>query len=216
MLRQFSDSQIIWLLLGAAQWTLVLSCAAFLGGSLLGMALTICRILPSRAMQIGAGGFVALIQSTPLLMLLFLTFFGLPLLGIETSAWFAACAGLILFAAAFLCEVWTSAIQSIGKGQWEAARSSGLSFLQSLRLVVAPQAVRLALPSTVGFSVQVIKGTALVSIIGFTELTKAGTTLNNVTFRPFFVFSIVALIYFALCFPLSVASRKLEARMLHK
>jgi len=82
-----------------------------------------------------------------------------------------------------------------------------------MRYIILPQAMRIAIPPTVGFSVQVVKGTALASIIGFVEVTKAGTMLNNATFRPFLVYSLVALIYFALCFPLSWTAKKLERRL---
>lgn len=212
-MRQFSDWQILTLLLGAAEATVWLSLVAFLGGGLLGLLLTLARVSERRALDLPAAGFIAAVQSVPLLMLIFLCFFGLPLLGLRVSPWLAACASLVLFAAAFLADIWRSAIQAVPRGQWEAGRALGLSFLQVFGLVVAPQALRLAVPPTVGFSVQVVKGTALTSIIGFVELTKAGTMLNNVTFRPFFVFALVALIYFALCFPLSLASRRLERRL---
>jgi len=212
-MRQFSDWQILTLLLGAAEATIWLSLVAFLGGGLLGLLLTLARVSERRALDLPAAGIIAAVQSVPLLMLIFLCFFGLPLLGLRVSPWLAACASLVLFAAAFLADIWRSAIQAVPKGQWEAGRALGLSFLQVFGLVVAPQALRLAIPPTVGFSVQVVKGTALTSIIGFVELTRAGTMLNNVTFRPFFVFALVALIYFVLCFPLSLASRRLERKL---
>ncbi len=93
-----------------------------------------------------------------------------------------------MFTSAFLLDIWYGSIKALPKGQWEACRCTGLSFGQTLFRVVAPQAIRIAIAPTVGFSVQVIKGTALASIIGFVELTKAGTMLNNVTFAPFKVF----------------------------
>lgn len=213
MFRQFTDTQIISALLFAAQWTILLSLIAFAGGSVLGALLTYARVMPNRWLAWLAGGFSGAVQSTPLLMLLFLTFFGLPMFGIPTSALLAAAFGLILFSGAFLNEIWTSAIKSVPSGQWEAARSAGLSFMQTLQLVIAPQALRLALPSTVGFCVQIVKGTAVASIIGFIDITRTGRDLNNAAFRPFFIFTVAALIYFCLCFPLSWASRRLEARL---
>jgi polar amino acid transport system permease protein len=89
-----------------------------------------------------------------------------------------------------------------------------LNFLEKLRYVILPQALRIAIPSTVGFLVQVIKGTALASVIGFIELTKAGTMITNATFKPFIVYSCVALLYFALCYPISFYAQRLE-RSLH-
>lgn len=212
-MRQFTDQQIIVLLIEHAQWTLLLSFIAFSGGTALGLVVTVMRISPSRPWNLAGKTYTGLIQSAPLLMMLFLIFFGLPLIGINVSAWTAATVSLVLFASAFLADIWRGAIEAVSKGQWEAARSTGLSFLQTFRFVIAPQALRIALPPTVGFSVQVVKGTALTSIIGFVELTKAGTMLNNVTFRPFFVFTVVAAIYFAMCFPLSLWARHLERRL---
>lgn len=109
-----------------------------------------------------------------------------------------------------LLDIWYGSIRTLPKGQWEASRCTGLNFTQTLCRVVAPQAVRIAIAPTVGFAVQVIKGTALASIIGFVELTKAGTMLTNVTYQPFKVFALVALGYFILCYPLSRYSRYLE------
>ena len=104
-------------------------------------------------------------------------------------------------------------MESVPKGQWEAGASVALTYVEQMRYVILPQALRIAVPPTVGFSVQVIKGTALASIIGFVELTRAGTMINNATFRPFLVYSITGLIYFALCYPLSLLAKSLERRL---
>jgi hypothetical protein len=146
---------------------------------------------------------VQLFQGTPLLMQLFLAYFGLALFGINVSAWVAAGVALTLYTSAFLTEIWRGCVAAIPKGQWEAAQSLALSFGEQLRYVILPQAVRIAIPPTVGFLVQVIKGTALASVIGFIELTKAGTMITNATFKPFTVYTCVALMYFALCYPVA-------------
>ena len=124
----------------------------------------------------------------------------------------AASLALTLWTAAYLAEIWRGCVDAIPRGQWEASASLGLGFADQMRFVIVPQALRIALAPTVGFSVQVIKATALTSVIGFLELTKAGTVLNNATFRPFLIYSLVAAIYFCLCFPLSLMSKKLERR----
>jgi polar amino acid transport system permease protein len=129
------------------------------------------------------------------------------------EAWFAAALALTLYTSAFLCEIWRGCVNAIPKGQWEASSSLALSLGEQLRWVIGPQALKIALPPTVGFLVQVIKGTALASVIGFVELTKAGTMITNATFQPFTVYACVALLYFALCWPLSAWSRSLETRM---
>ena len=93
------------------------------------------------------------------------------------------------------------------------SESLALNFVEQLRYVVLPQAVKIAIPPTVGFLVQVIKGTALASVIGFVELTKAGTMITNATFKPFLIYSCVALMYFALCFPISLYAKTLEKKL---
>jgi polar amino acid transport system permease protein len=197
-------------LLLAARWTVLLSLIAFAGGGLVGLALLLVRLAqwPGAARAVGA--YVQLFQGTPLLMQLFLAYFGLALFGVNVSAWVAAGLALTLYASAFLTEIWRGCVDAIPKGQWEAADSLALSFSEKMRYVIGPQALRIAVPPTVGFLVQVIKGTALASVIGFIELTKAGTMITNATFRPFTVYACVALLYFALCWPVSAASRKLE------
>ncbi|WP_374668059.1 amino acid ABC transporter permease [Ramlibacter sp.] len=200
-------------LLLAARWTVVLSVIAFVGGGLVGMALLVARLSPSAWAHRLVGGYVQLFQGTPLLMQLFLAYFGIALFGIKTSAWVAASVALTLYTSAFLTEIWRGCVASIPKGQWEAAQSLALSFTEQLLYVVLPQATRIAIAPTVGFLVQVIKGTALASVIGFVELTKAGTMITNATFKPFVVYSCVALLYFALCFPISLYAKTLERKM---
>jgi polar amino acid transport system permease protein len=146
-------------------------------------------------------------------MQLFLAYFGIALFGINTSPWVAAALALTLYTSAFLAEIWRGCVEAVPRGQWEAAQSLALNFREQLLHVVLPQAGRIAIAPTVGFLVQVIKGTALASVIGFVELTKAGTMITNATFRPFLVYSCVALLYFALCFPISWYAKRLERRL---
>jgi polar amino acid transport system permease protein len=201
-------SNLVW----AARWTVLLSLIAFVCGGAVGLAILFLRVSRVRALEIATGAFIEFFQGTPLLMQLFLFFFGLALFGIEVSPWLAASLALTLWTAAFLAEIWRGCVEAIPKGQWEASESLAMSFMEQMTYVILPQAARIAIAPTVGFSVQVVKGTALASIIGFVELTKAGTMLNNATFRPFLVYTLVALIYFCLCFPLSWFAKRLEGR----
>ncbi|KEA65636.1 putative amino acid ABC transporter, permease protein [Marinobacterium lacunae] len=212
-MSQFTDWDILRNLLLAARWTVLLSLIAFAGGSIVGLLLTFMRISRRRSLIWVTRIYIEIFQGTPLLMQLFIAFFGLGLLGIDVSAWTAAALALTLFSSAFLSDIWRGCVESLPKGQWEASRCLGLNYLQTMRYIILPQALRIAIPPTVGFSVQIVKGTALASIIGFVELTKAGTMLNNATFEPFKVFALVALIYFLLCYPLSRASQYLEERL---
>jgi polar amino acid transport system permease protein len=210
---EFSLWDIARNLLLAARWTVLLSLIAFIGGGSVALALLIARTARWR----GAPGFVAayvqVFQGTPLLIQLFLAYFGVALLGVETSAWTAAGVALTLYTSAYLTEIWQGCVRAVPKGQWEAAQSLALDFREQLRYVILPQAGRLAIAPTVGFMVQVIKGTALASVIGFVELTKTGTMITNATFKPFLVYSCVGLMYFILCFPVSVCARRLERRL---
>ena len=210
---QFSFWDILSNLLIATQWTIVLSLIAFLCGGIVGLALLFMRTSQIAPLEWFTKIYIEFFQGTPLLMQLFLFFFGIALLGVEVSPWTAATLALTFWTSAFLTEIWRGCVESIPKGQWEASSSLALNYIEQMRYVILPQASRIAIAPTVGFSVQVIKGTALASIIGFVELTKAGTMLNNATFRPFLVYSLVALIYFALCFPLSWSAKRLEKRL---
>lgn len=209
---EFSNWDLLRNLLLATRWTIALSLTAFIGGTLVALLLTALRLSGRPPLKWIVRGYVELFQGTPLLMQLFLVFFGISMLGYDISAWTAAALALTLFTSAFLTEIWRGCIDTLPKGQWEASRCLGLSFQQTLSRIILPQAIRVALAPTIGFSVQVIKGTALASIIGFVELTKAGTMLNNATFEPFKIFAMVALIYFALCYPLSLFSQRLEKK----
>ena len=206
----FSVWDIVRNLLAAARWTVLLSLIAFVGGGLVGLALLVARLAKLRGAQPLVAAYVQLFQGTPLLMQLFLAYFGLALLGLNVSAWVAAALALTLYTSAFLTEIWRGCVEAVPKGQWEASQALALSFGEQLRHVIGPQALRVAVPPTVGFLVQVIKGTALASVIGFVELTKAGTMISNATFRPFTVYACVALMYFVLCWPVSACSRRLE------
>lgn len=209
----FSLWDIVRNLLLAARWTLVLSLIAFVGGGTLGLALLLARLAKWPGTERIARIFVEIFQGTPLLMQLFLCYFGLALLGLEVSAWVSASLALTLYSAAFLTEIWRGCVNAIPRGQWEAAASLALSLGEQLRYVIGPQALRIAIAPTVGFLVQVIKGTALASVIGFIELTKAGSMIANATFQPFLVYGCVALLYFAMCYPISLGSRALERRL---
>ena len=211
-MSDFSLWDILRNLLLALRWTVVLSLIAFIGGGIVGGLLLFLRLRGGKIANKAVGLYVQLFQGTPLLMQLFLAYFGIALFGIDVSAWTAASVALTLYTSAFLTEIWRGCVASIPKGQWEASGSLALSFGEQMRHVVLPQAVKIAIAPTVGFLVQVIKGTALASVIGFVEFTKAGSMISNATFKPFVVFSCVALLYFVLCFPVSLYAKTLERK----
>jgi polar amino acid transport system permease protein len=211
-MRQFNLGDFEFLLL-ATRWTILLSVYAAIGGGIVGLAIALMRTSTSTTLRWVAIGYIRVFQGTPLLLQLFLVFFGGDMLGIPLGAWLSAILGFSLNAGAFLGEIWRGAIEAVPNGQIEAAKALGLHFVPRMARVVLPQALRVAIPPTVGFLVNLIKSTSLAAIIGFVELTRAGQMLNNATFRPFFIFGIVSAIYFALCWPLTLTSRRLERRL---
>ena len=128
------------------------------------------------------------------------------------DVWVAAAIGLTLHAAAFLGEIWRGGIQAVPRGQTEAAEALGLNYFSRLQCVVLPQAMRLSLAPTIGFLVQLIKGTSLAAIIGFVELSRAAQMVSSITYKPLLAYGLAAACYFAICFPLSRYSARLEAR----
>jgi polar amino acid transport system permease protein len=212
MIREFGLIDVLYLL-GAARWTVVLAAVAFAGGGLVGLLAALMRVAPIAPVRWLAAAYVQVVQGTPLLAWLFLLYFGLPIVGIVVNPWIAAATAFAIYAGAFLGEIWRGALMAIPATQWEAGSSLGLSFLEQLRYVIVPQAVRIAIPPTVGFLVQLIKNTSLAAAIGFVELTREAQITNASTFRPMTVFMVVAAIYFAMCFPLTQWSRSLERRL---
>ena len=208
---QLSANHLLYLV-EAARWTVLLSLIAFVGGGLVGLPLAIMRVSSIGVLRAFASSYIQLVQGTPLLIILFLSYFGLGILGYKLIPLIAAGISLTLYAAAFLGEIWRGCIQAVPRTQWEASDCLGLSRAQQYAYVILPQAVRLATPPTVGFMVQIVKNTSLASVIGFVELARAGQIVNNSTFEPFVIFSAVAAIYFVLCYPLSIAARTLERR----
>jgi polar amino acid transport system permease protein len=211
-MREFSLLDVGLLLL-AARWTVLLALIAFVGGGLLGAVVTLMRVSRLALVRRVAGTYILVLQGTPLLMQIFLAYFGLALLGFDLTPVVSAAIAFTAYASAFFAEIWRGSIEAIPRPQWEGSASLGLSRLEQMRYVIVPQAMRMALAPTVGFAVQIVKNTSLAALIGFTDLARAGQLINNVTFEPFLVFGWVAAIYFALCFPLSVLSRSLERRL---
>ena len=210
-MRTFGYPEFLFIL-EAAKWTLALSLIAFIGGAVLGLVIALARTSESKTARGLAIGFIQIFQGTPLLLQLFLIFFGAPVLGLDINPWIAAGAALILNSAAFLGEIWRGCIEAIPRGQIEAAHALNLKYTSRMRDVVLPQAFKIALAPTVGYVVQIIKGTSLAAIIGFTEITRAGQIINNATFQPLYVFTTVACIYFAICWPLSLLAARMERK----
>jgi polar amino acid transport system permease protein len=205
-------SEFLFLLQGI-KWTIALSAIGFVGGGVVGLGVALARTSGRPALEHVAAGYVSLFQGTPLLMQLFVVYFGLALVGLDLDAWQAVAIGFTLHASAFLGDIWRGGIEAVPGGQTEAARALSLGYVARMRDVVLPQALRIALPATIGFLVQLIKGTSLASIVGFTELARAGNIVSNQIFKPLLVFGVVGALYFALCWPLSLYGSWMERRL---
>lgn len=200
---------ILW----ATQWTLLLSCFAIFGGGLIALLVVALLLNPIRAVRWLMVAYVQFFQATPPLMQLFLVYYGGSYFGIRFEAWAAALIAFSLYSSAYLGDIWHGCIAAIPRHQWEGARALSFSEPLTLLLVIVPQALKISVPPTVGFVVQLIKTTSLASIIGFVELVRAGQFINNSTLQPLIVYGFVAAIYFVLCWPLSLWAQALESRL---
>jgi polar amino acid transport system permease protein len=213
MTRSFGTAEFLYLL-KAVPWTLLLSLGALLGGGIVGLMIAILRTSPLPVLRWLATGYIELFQGTPVLMQLFVTYYGLAVVfNIQVDPWPSVLLAFTLYSAAFLGEIWRGSIEAIPRPQWEAAECLALSFPQQLRYVILPQAARISIPPTVGFAVQLIKSTSIAAIIGFVELTRAGQLMTDATFQPMIVYPVVAALYFLLCWPLSLLAQTLERRI---
>lgn len=208
----FSLTYLGYMLHGAV-WTVILSALGFAGGGIVGFGVALARISRHRVLRWASIVYMQLVQGTPLLVLMFLSYFGLGLMGYNVPPLAAAGFAMTLYAAAYLGDIWRGALQSVPRAQWEAAECLGLSGTQRMFRIVVPQALRIATPSTVGFLVQIVKNTSLASVVGFVELVRAGQMVNNTLYRPFLLFGLMALFYFIICYPLSRLSRRLERKL---
>jgi polar amino acid transport system permease protein len=212
MIRSFGFSEFLFILDGA-RWTILLSLLAFACGAVGGLVVALGRTSPYAYLRVPLAIYIQLFQGTPLLIQLFFVYFGLPLLGLKVGVWIALAVGFSLHTSAFLGEIWRGSIEAVPAGQAEAARALGIGYFARMRDVILPQAFKIALPATIGFLVNLVKGTALAALLGLTELTRSGQLMANITFEPLQVYGAVGLVYFIVCLPLTYAGATLEKRL---
>jgi His/Glu/Gln/Arg/opine family amino acid ABC transporter permease subunit len=201
-------------LLSGFQMTLIISATALvfamIGGLLLALV-DMSRYLAVRAIGLAIG---EVIRNTPILVQLLWVYYVLPIVfNIRISSLAAILIGLSVYMAAFMSEVYRSGIQAVPKGHREAAQVLGLTPFQSFRRIVLPQAIRFTLPPLASNFVQLIKFSSLGAVISVTEITRRGMELSSSTFRPLEIFSFIAVVYFFICWPLSMAIRIWEHRL---
>jgi len=201
------------LMLKGAGWTLLLAVASIFFGAIIGTIVAITRLAKVPGLSQFAALYVSCMRGTPLLVQLFVIYFGLPSIGIQFDPISAGILGLSLNVGAYLSETIRGAINGVEHGQWNAARSLGLTQAQTLRYVIGPQALRLAVPSLSNSLISLIKDTSLVSVIAVGELMLATKEVIATTFQPFPLYLAAAGIYWAMSASFETLQKKLELKL---
>lgn len=196
-----------------AMYTLLFALASMVGGLAIGFPVAVMRMSPWALVRWPASIYVSAMRGTPLLVQLFVIYYGLPSVGIEFTPVTAGVLALSLNAGAYLSESLRGAIQSIGQGQWRASFSLGLGYWQSLWYVVMPQALRVAAPSMSNTLISLIKDTSLVSVITMTELMLSTKEVIAVTFQPLPLYVAAACIYWIMSLGFEHLQRIAERRL---
>lgn len=193
--------------------TLEVSLLALVASLALGTLVALLCISPFRLLVFIGRAYVEFIRNTPLLIQIFFFYFGLPGLGIEINSFAAGTLGLTIYTAAFISEAIRAGIQSISKGQMEAARSSGLSYVQAMRYVILPQAFRIVIPPLGNQFINLVKNSAILGVIAGMDLMYHADIVATSTFHTFETYILVAAFYLLLTVPLSILVNWLERRM---
>src|SRR5690349_16302251 len=181
---------------------------------MIGLALALLRLSPRRFLSWPAGLVIEVFRTTPPLVQLFWFFFALPLIaGIEMTPFAAAVVTFSIQSSAFFAEVFRAGIQSIERGQWEAARAIGMLRAQALRRIILPQAVTRMIPAFLERSIELLKTTTLVATIAYADLLYQANAIAQNTYRPLETFTVAALIYFVVIFAFSLLARHIERRL---
>jgi polar amino acid transport system permease protein len=200
-------------LIDGLQRTIWYTVGGFVGAAILGLVLALLRLSPLRVLRLPAAIYTELFKNVPLLAIIFLTYFGLASAGIKLDVFQAGVLSLIVFYAAYLSEIFRSAISGVHSGQQEASEALGISRIATFGHVIFPQALRLALPGTNTMLVDLLKSTSLLVTISAAELMSEGRIITSETFRALEVYLVIAAIYFALCYPLSQLLLLLERKI---
>lgn len=200
-------------LLTGAGYTLLFAVASMVGGLAIGFPVALLRISPWRLLRLPASCYVSLMRGTPLLVQIFVIYYGLPSVGVEFTPVTAGVLALSLNAGAYLSESLRGAIRAVSEGQWRASFSLGLGYWQTLHYIILPQALRMAVPSMSNTLISLIKDTSLVSVIAITELMLATKEVIAVTFQPLPLYIAAACIYWALSLFFEAIQRRAERRL---
>lgn len=214
MFEDFSWYHLIPLARGA--WmTIVLCTISGIAGTVLGVLLGLAKTSPSRLARWIAIFYVNGIRGIPVLVIIFFFYFGFPMLfpWAEASPFVTAVIALTVFSAAYMAEIFRGSIEAIDKGQHEAAKALGMNYVLRFRYVIMPQAMRIAVPPGITFIIALIKNSSLVTVIGFIELMRSGVIVSNLTADPLTTYSVVAAMYFVVCYGVSLLGQLYEKRL---
>jgi polar amino acid transport system permease protein len=201
------------LLLRGAQLTLSISILGMLVGSLIGVVFGLFRASKNSVMRNVSRIYVEIFRSSPLIIQLFIIYYGMPiLLNKDISAYSTAFIAMTLYTSAYMAEVFKASIEAINITQWESAYSLGLSYPTVAIRIILPQALKIAIPPSIGVLILVIKDSSLASVVGFTELTRMSNIVRAQTFTTFDVYAVAALLYFVICYSISLLGSLLEKR----
>lgn len=212
-LMDIAQSSFLPLLKGAIFYTIPLTLITFVIGLILAILTALARISHLKILQMIARIYVSIIRGTPLLVQLFIIFYGLPTVGITLDSYVAAIIGFSLSVGAYGSEIIRAAIISIPKGQWEAGYSIGMSYSQVLRRIILPQATRVSIPPLSNSFISLVKDTSLASLVLLTELFRKAQEIAATNYEFLLVYSEAALIYWVICFFLSILQQSLETRL---
>jgi polar amino acid transport system permease protein len=201
-------------LLQGALLTLAISATAMVLAGVLGLALAALSQAPSVAARRLVGAYVEAFRNTPLLIQIFMVYFGLPQLGLKLSPFLSGLSALVLYAAAYNAEIFRAGLEAVPPGQLEAARSLGLTAFETLRWVSLPQALRISFPALGNNLVSLVKNSSLVSTIGMVELTFVANDISFNNFRTFEIYGATAVLYVVIVFGLTRLLRGAERRLL--
>ncbi|MGP1909794.1 amino acid ABC transporter permease [Metabacillus sp. JX24] len=212
-LANIAQSSLLPLVKGALYYTLPLTLITFTVGLVLAVLTALARISTVKPLQWIARFYVSIIRGTPLLVQLFIIFYGLPSIGVTISPFISAIIGFSLNVGAYASEIMRAAILSTPKGQWEAGYSIGMSYSQTLKRIVLPQAARVSIPPLSNTFISLVKDTSLASLILVTEMFRKAQEIASTNYEFLLMYSMAGLLYWIICFILSVVQQQIEGKL---
>ncbi|WP_282940843.1 amino acid ABC transporter permease [Paenibacillus sp. RC67] len=193
--------------------TCKLSITAIVLGTLAGLIVSMAKTSGAKWLKAPFEAYIQLFRGSPLLIQLFMFYFGLSYVGVNINVFEATTIVFTLYSGAYIAEIFRAGIESIPKGQFEAAKALGFSYLLLMSKIILPQTLKVALPPLIGFYITLIKDTSIASVVGYVELLNQGKAIMNISGKPFEILLCISLVYFILCYPLSLFVTWMERRI---